>query len=122
MGDTRIVITTGIESCLAVYPMSEWLSLEERVAALPQFDEFVMMLRRLYLAAATDCDVDKLGRVLIPATLRKHAGLERELMWTGMGRNMELWDRARFEGLRDEVLADPEKLSAMKRRLAELGL
>jgi MraZ protein len=60
--------------------------------------------------------------VLIPMTLRDHAGLRRDAVWAGMGTHIELWDKGRYEGLRDAVLADPDKRQAMARRLAELGL
>lgn len=121
-GDGRIVMTTGLEPCVVAYPLQEWTAFEERLARLPQFDESVAMLRRIYVSAAVDCEVDKLGRVLIPASLREHAGLKRDLLWAGMGMHVELWDKGRYEGLRDGMLADPDKRQAMARRLAELGL
>lgn len=121
-GDARIVLTSGLEPCLVAYPHAEWISFEERLAKLPQFDASVGMLRRVYVSGAVECEVDKLGRVLIPAALRKHAGLGREVLWAGMGSHVELWDRARHEALREEVLGDPAKREAMARRLAELGL
>lgn len=121
-GDPRIVLTTGLEACVVAYPYGEWIAFEERVAKLPQFDASVSMLRRVYLSAAVECEIDKLGRVLVPAPLRKHAGLGREVLWAGMGSHAELWDRARHEALRDSVLGDDDKRDAMARRLAELGL
>jgi MraZ protein len=121
-GDARIVLTSGLERCLVAYPLSGWMAFEDKLAALPQFDASVTMLRRIYVSAAVECDVDKLGRVLVPAALRKHAGLSREVLWAGMGNHVELWDRAAFDGLRDEVLADPDKRDGIARRLAELGL
>ncbi len=121
-GETRLVITSALDPCLVCYPMNEWLAFEERLAALPQFDPSVAMLRRIVVSGAVECDVDKMGRVLIPASLRKHAGLEREALWAGMGRHAELWAQGRFEALRSEVLADDDKRLAMAARLAELGL
>lgn len=121
-GDSRIVITTALQPCLIAYPIAEWTAFEQRLSELPQFDESVAMLRRIYVASAVDCDVDKLGRLLIPATLRQHAGLQREATWAGMGKHIELWDTARYDALRDAVLNDEEKRQAMGRRLAELGL
>jgi MraZ protein len=121
-GDARIVITAGLDGCLVVYPMQGWLAFQEQLAKLSQFDPAVVMLRRVHVSSAEECELDKLGRVLIPAALRKHAGLTRNLWWAGMGKNIELWDKQRFEQLRDEVLADPEEKLAMAKRLAELGL
>lgn len=121
-GESRLVLTTGLDPCLVAYPMSEWMAFEDRLSALPQFDPNVAMLRRIYVSGAVECDLDKLGRLLIPATLREHASLEREALWAGMGRHIELWAKDRFEGMRDAVLADDDKRAEMARRLAELGL
>ena len=122
LGDLRVVITTGLDPCLVAYPLKEWQAFEERLAALPQFDKAVITLRRIYVSAATDVEIDKLGRVLIPPTLRKHASLSRELLWAGMGNHIELWDRERFENTCNEVLLDPELRQAVAARVAELGL
>jgi MraZ protein len=121
-GESRLVITTGLDPCLVAYPMQEWLAFEERLAKLPQFDAQVAMLRRIYVSGAVECEVDKLGRLLVPQTLRDHAGLERDALWAGMGRHVELWAKDRFEALRNDALADEQKRADMARRLAELGL
>jgi MraZ protein len=121
-GESKLVLTTGLEACLVAYPMSEWMAFEDRLARLPQFDPNVAMLRRIYVSGAVECDLDRLGRLLIPATLREHASLDRDALWAGMGRHVELWAKGRFEGMRDEVLGDDDKRAAMAKRLAELGL
>ncbi len=121
-GEARLILTTGLEPCVVAYPLPEWTAFEARLARLPQFDESVTMLRRIYVSGAVECEVDKLGRILIPGTLRKHGDLHREVLWAGMGPNLELWDKERYESLRNDVLADPDKRQAMARRLADLGL
>ncbi|MFW6066971.1 MAG: division/cell wall cluster transcriptional repressor MraZ, partial [Myxococcota bacterium] len=90
-GETRLVLTTGLEPCVVAYTMSEWLGFEERLSKLPQFDPNVQMLRRIYVSGAVECDLDRVGRVLIPQTLRDHAQLGREALWAGMGNHIELW-------------------------------
>lgn len=121
-GESKVVITTGLDTCLVVYPMGEWMAFEERLAALPQFDAEVVTLRRIYVSGAVECDVDRVGRLLIPAGLRKHARLKKDALWAGMGRHIELWSKEAFEGLRDDVLANEERRLAIAKRLAELGL
>jgi MraZ protein len=121
-GDSRLIITTGLERCLVVHTLKQWQELEERLASVPKFDESVAMLRRIYVSGAVDCEMDKLGRLLIPAALRSHAGLQRDAIWAGMGDYIELWDKTRYDALRDSILSDPEKRHAMMKRLAELGL
>ncbi len=118
----RFVLTTSLEPCLVAYPLAEWTRFEERLAALPQMDPSVVMLRRIYVSGAIECEVDKVGRVVVPQPLRAHAGLKREVIWAGMGRQLELWSKKRFESLVDQVLDDEKKKREMAQRLAELGL
>lgn len=120
--DKKIVLTTGLDPCLVAYPMKEWLAFEERLAQLPRFDPSVAMIRRIYVSGAVELDIDKLGRVLIPQALRGYAGLERQALWAGMGRHLELWSKPRFDELRAEALDDPARRMEMASRLAELGL
>jgi len=121
-GESRLVLTTGLDPCLVAYPMQEWLAFEERLARLPQFDASVTMLRRIYVSGAVEVEIDKLGRLLVQQGLRDHASLGRDALWAGMGRHIELWSKDRFEALRDGALADEVKRAEMARRLAELGL
>ena len=121
-GDSRLVITTGLDPCLVAYPMAEWALFEERLSALPRFDPSVAMIRRIYVSGAVEVEVDKLGRALIPAALRDYAGLTRNALWAGMGKHLELWAKERFDALRASVLSDAEQRVEMARRLAELGL
>jgi MraZ protein len=116
------MLTTGLDGCVVAYPLPEWNAFEARLATLPQFDESVTMLRRIYVSGAVECDVDKLGRILIPSHLRKHGNLQREVLWAGMGPHMELWDKERYDSLWQGVLGDADKRQAMAKRLAELGL
>jgi MraZ protein len=116
------MITTGLDPFLVAYPLQEWEAFLERLGKLPQFDDDVTLLRRIYVSGAIDCEFDKLGRILIPAPLREHASLTREVVWAGMGQNLELWSKKLFDDMRSAVLGDETKKRAMTRRLAELGL
>jgi MraZ protein len=121
-GETRVVLTAGVDPCLVAYPMKEWLAFEERLSQLPRFDPSVAMIRRLYVSGAVELELDKVGRLLIPQTLREIAGLEREALWAGMGKHLELWAKDRFEALRQQVLSDEASKRDIAQRLADLGL
>jgi MraZ protein len=121
-GDSKLVLTTGLDTCLVAYPMAEWLAFEKRLSALPQFDADVVTLKRIYVSGAVECEVDKVGRLLIPAALRKHGGLKRDALWAGMGSYIELWAKETFEDLRKDVLSDEDRRLGIAKRLAELGL
>jgi MraZ protein len=119
MGERRVVITSALDPCLVAYTMPEWAAFEERLAKLPQFDRAVQKLKRIYVSGAVECEIDDVGRVLIPPTLREHAGLQKEVLWAGSGKYAELWDKDAWK--RHFETTDDEKRD-MSSRLAELGL
>jgi len=118
-GDRRIVLTSALDPCLVAYAPIEWIAFEERLGRLPQFDRSVQKLRRIYVSGAVECDIDDVGRILVPPTLRDHAGLKKEVLWAGAGRYAELWDKD--EWLKHFETTDEEKHD-IATRLAELGV
>lgn len=105
----RLIITPALaDPCLDVYPVPAWEEFEAKVALRPRFEREAVLLRRRYVSAAVECEIDRHGRVLIPASLRDHAGLAKEVLWAGVGTTMELWSRDRWNAaleLTDEELA-----------------
>jgi MraZ protein len=118
-GERRLVLTSALDPCLVAYPLPEWTAFEERLAKLPQFDRSVQKLRRIYVSGAVECEIDDVGRILIPPSLREHARLRKEVLWAGSGRYAELWDRE--EWLRRYETTEDERRQ-MAARLSELGL
>lgn len=102
--------------------MPEWINFEIELSKRPQFNSKIKKLKRIYVSNAVECDLDKLGRVLVPASLRKYADLKKEVVWAGMGKNIELWDRPAYEQMRAAALDDPEERVALEQELEELGL
>jgi len=121
-GDSRLVVTTNLDpagKCLVAYPMDEWQAFQDRIAGLPQFDEHVVLLKRLHIGGACEVTPDKQGRVLIPQLHREYAGLKRYVRFVGLSNTLEIWDRERWEGQR--ILAK-ESLPQINETLARLGL
>lgn len=117
-GDARLIVTPHpFDPCLHVYPMQEWEELERKVAELPRMNEQIVRFRRVYVSAAIECEIDKAGRLLVPPHLRDKAALEKDVLWAGMGKNMELWSKV----LWDKALEIPEsELPAFKNAIQEL--
>lgn len=111
-----LVITRGIDRCLAIYPMEEWRRLAEQVSALPVTDRRARAFRRLVFANASDAIPDKQGRVLIPPRLRKYASLDGEVVVTGLNTYIEVWNSAAWDEERERVEgydADIEEWAAL---------
>jgi MraZ protein len=117
--EDKIILTTGLDRCLVAYPKSTWDAFEERLATMSQFDPAVVKLKRIYVAPATECVIDKLGRVLIPPMLREYAKLERDLVWAGMVTTLELWAKEEWSKQSTIAREDPRAIS---QALKELGL
>jgi MraZ protein len=90
-----IVITT-FDGCLYVYPHDEWIKFEEKIYDLPSGSREMRNFQRVLLAHATECTVDKQGRILVPNSLRTVASLIKDVVITGRIKHFEIWDRERF--------------------------
>ena len=91
LGDS-FVITRGFEGCLSAYPMERWDRIEKNLMALSLTNAAGRKLTRLFLGNAIECEVDKMGRILIPQPLRNAAGITRDVVLTGLGDHIEVWD------------------------------
>ncbi len=95
----NVIITRGLDRCLTVYPMAVWEEIAQKVNALPITDPRGRALRRIFFADATDAELDRQGRVLVPDRLREYAGLEpaAEAVIVGLDRFIEVWSPQRWE-------------------------
>ena len=90
------LILTNFDNCLIVYPTEEWIDFEDKIRKLPSGDRKVRTFKRFIISGATECTVDKQGRVLIPPSLKSYAGLERDIVITGQIYHFEIWNKERF--------------------------
>jgi len=103
VGDSNagfVIAPAVFDPCLHVWPMKTWEAFEQEVSKLPSLDPNAVRYRRMYVSAAVECELDKAGRVLVPPHLRERAELDKdksEALWAGMGRNLELWSRTRWD-------------------------
>ena len=65
-----------------------------------------------FQGSATDGELDKQGRTLIPAVLRDYAMLGKEVVFIGMGKRAEIWDKTRWDAKNAEVEADIEDIAS----------
>ena len=92
----KFVLTKGFEGCLSIYPMTEWEAFEKKLSALPLTNKNARTLTRFFVAGATECELDKQGRILIPSTLREFAGLEKNVMLAGQLGRIDIWDEEKW--------------------------
>jgi len=92
-GDDYLVVTKNFEGGLSAYPPASWDAIRERVTQLPAGPQKNATFRIL-LGPAVECSFDKQGRILIPPSLRVHAGLEKEIVLVGMSEKIDIYSQA----------------------------
>lgn len=96
LGDS-FVITRGLDTCLFAYPMDEWKALEEKLKKLPLTKKDARAFTRFFFSGAIECEIDKQGRVNLPANLRSYSKLEKECVVIGVSNRIELWSKEIWE-------------------------
>jgi len=79
----------------------------------------VKAFQRFFVSGATECPIDKLGRILVPPTLREYAQLEKDVVFAGMGKMFEIWSRARWT---EEIERAEDNFEGMRESLSNLGI
>ena len=96
--EPRIVLMRNSHSrSLLALPQSQWAQLAKAVAAASPFDALMQRNVLRFVASAHEVDLDVHGRVLVPPALREFAGLQKDVVWVGMGGYIQLYDQATYE-------------------------
>ena len=95
LGD-KFVVTRWMEHALRAMPMPIWEKLETQLNELPLGKKEARQFKRFVLAGAMEAEIDKQGRIIVPANLREYAGLEKDIIVTGSGDSFEIWQAARW--------------------------
>ncbi|RBP84373.1 MULTISPECIES: division/cell wall cluster transcriptional repressor MraZ [Marinomonas] len=103
--DGVVVTIDPVSRCLLLYPLSEWELIQQKLDKLPTFQPQARRLQRLLVGHATDLEVDKAGRILLPAPLREFARLDKKLTILGQGKKLEIWSQEEWEAQREDYLS-----------------
>ena len=110
---TGAVLTRSFDNCLCIYPAAKWEALAKAVDDLPQVRTEARVLARSLFSGAVPCEFDRQGRVVIPAFLREHAGINGDVVIIGVGSRVELWNK-------DAWLKERQRFEAEGPQLAEV--
>ncbi len=91
------VITRGLDQCLFGYPMNEWRILEDKLKTLPLTKKDARAFTRFFFSGASECEIDKQGRINLPTSLVSYASLEKECVVLGVSNRIEIWSKPVWE-------------------------
>ena len=107
-----VVLTRGLDGCLFAYPRADWERLvESTLGSLDLLSQEGRRVHRFFFSGATEAELDRQGRVMIPAALIKHAGLGREGVVAGVRDHLEIWDGATWRRELNEVEGSAEDVA-----------
>jgi len=113
----KVVITSGLDSCLFVFTIKSWEEITSRLAtdsSMLKADS--RSFNRYLLGGAVEVEVDNLGRMLIPEYLIGRAKIGRNVVIVGVRDRAEIWDEGRWDAYRTEIEG---KADALSEKLAE---
>ena len=112
LGD-EFVVCKGLDDCLYVYSNQDWEAFAKQLTSLPLTDKDARQFVRFFMSGASQVEVDKQGRILVPPSLRTYAQLDKEVILAGAGHRIEIWDKDRWESisLDDDMNEISEKMT-----------
>lgn len=115
----KFVITKGLDSCLFVYPMEEWAGLEQKLKSLPFTQKDARAFVRFFFSGATECELDKQGRVVLPTNLREHAKICKDVVVIGVSTRVEVWSKELWDKYSSNAEISYEEIAE---KMVELGI
>ena len=105
----ELVITRGIQQhCALIMGSAVWKRVKETLLNSEKFNqEERRVLEAMYLDQATNVELDKTGRIAIPATIRKYANLTRDCIVISGENRLSIWDSETF----DAYLSEKEEIA-----------
>lgn len=115
----KFVVTRGLDRCLFVYPQAEWAVLEEKIKTLPMTKRDVRAFVRTLFSGATECELDKQGRINLPNNLLEYARVDKDVVVIGVSTRVEIWSQAEWENYSEEAADSFEEIAE---HIVDLGI
>ncbi len=91
------LVSKWLDGCLALHPRAAWEQVAARVDPLPITDARGRELQRFLYGTAFEIELDRQGRMLVPAVLRTFAKLGEQAVLVGSRNHLELWSTTAWD-------------------------
>ena len=109
------IVTRWSDDCLAALTEREWNRIAERIQNMPLSE--TSEIARYMFSNANLVEPDKQGRIMLPASLREAAGLDKDVTVIGVMNRAEIWSTERWNEHKKQLNS-----SSFEARLKEIGL
>lgn len=107
----KIIFTMGYENSLIVVSQEDWRRLLEGTEGRPFIEYATRETQRFLLGGASLVELDGKGRFILPSYLREFGKIEDEIVFLGLSRYVEVWDKKRWIEYRKKLEGRIEKIS-----------
>jgi MraZ protein len=108
-----VVLAKAVDPCVALWTAGAYDEFVD--ATLSNFapgSQDAQKYKRFFSANALDAELDAAGRVMIPAFLIEHAGLTKEVVVTGAGDSLEIWNKATWADYNAALAGDISEITS----------
>ena len=113
------IVTKGLDNCLFVYSKEEWLTFETKLKTLPLTNTNARNFVRFFFSGATECEIDKQGRINIRQNLREYASIIKDVTIVGVGTRAEIWDRDKWNVYNSDENLNVDEIAS---QMSDLGI
>ena len=113
------VMTKGLDNCLFIYSMDEWNNIEDKLKGLPMTSKDARAFVRFFFAGATECEIDKQGRTLIPNNLKEFAKIDKDVVIIGVSTRIEFWSLEEWNKFNTDANISYEDVAE---KMSQLGI
>ncbi len=97
LGEKSVILSRGFDACIFGFDRESWKKEAAKQLEAPITEEKARAIRRYMFAGAVSVEVDKLGRILLPALLKEYAHVTKDVVVVGAGDHFEIWDKKTWE-------------------------
>lgn len=105
------ILAQGLDGCLFLYPKITWEQLISKLSQLPLTRSDARSFTRSLSYGASEVQIDRLGRILVPDYLRNFASLKTDCVIAGALERVEIWDKVRFSAYVENVNSNAESIA-----------
>lgn len=109
--DGTVIVTKGFDGCLNIYTLPEWEIFYQKLLTIPTNKKQARTFIRILASKATECEIDKMGRINIPQGLRNEAHLDKAVVIIGNLNHVEVWNEQAWDQYYEEQSSHLEEIS-----------
>ena len=111
------VLTRGIDSCIWIYPITEWKKIQNELQQLSSLSKTNRIFLRNHLRHANILKFDKQGRFVLPQSLIDYASIKKDITIIGVLNKIEVWNSTLLQKIDKTEKVDDQSYDQLSERV-----